>query len=485
MIKTQCRVRTNDGTYKLVDVVAGVKVAGYAFLIHASITPNRAHDRFSATYAPIGIGIADYESIAELIAALDNKADLIEKAIGRHLREMAETEMPLLAPECGIETLLDRWQDREQFRFDNGDYLPVPQVAGLSYPKVHYLHLSVTKTESDFVAYTPSEAYGQADRQTRLKFGKYLRKTFPDMSDSEVQAAVVALRAKLALTGSPATLKFATDRATINDIFETEMYACDSNYTSCMHSKFAGRDVRPYHVYADSPDVAVAYVVEHGAIVARSVVSTKDKEWVRCYSIKPCDSTYCGVLENLLTAQGYESGDIIGNRLTKLPSRNGEPQLPYIDCGGLDVDDDGKYWIVRVEGEGEYTCDQTDGTATQNGTRCSSCERREDDCECIYCECCDERYQDGCDTCSMCEECDRCIEHERCQCARCSECNRLISPNSRHTRACNCDRCGECGELESECECDKCEECRRLTEDCECTKEESVPVSDSSFEVTA
>ncbi len=356
------------------------------------------------------------------------------------------------------------WRERESKRFTDGTYKPVPVT--LEYPADHYVHLSVTDTEHDFIAYTPSDRHGEEDRQVRLKFGRYLRKVFSDMSDSDVQSHVTALKAALSIADSLPELHFATDIETINKIFETEMCACGSGYTSCMYGKFTG-ETRPYHVYAGSPDVAIAYVLASGAIVARSVVSTKDKTWVRLYAAKNGDNdTHCGTLKQLLSQAGYWSGELYGNRLTKL--KTFKVMLPYIDNGGARVSDDGQYWTV-VESEGDYEANCTDGTA-EPVDRCPGCDRHRDDCECIYCDCCEESYPDGCDNCHMCEHCERCIEHNACECARCSECHELIE-SYRHCTTCDCDRCSHCNELDSNCECDICGNCGDLTDNCECENE--------------
>ena len=83
-----------------------------------------------------------------------------------------------------METTRSDWEERELSRFADGTYKKVP--VSLAYPVKHYVHLSVTVTENDYVAYTPSDAYGAADRQVRLKFGRYLRKAFPELTDAEV-----------------------------------------------------------------------------------------------------------------------------------------------------------------------------------------------------------------------------------------------------------------------------------------------------------
>jgi len=444
MLRTQV-VTSTYSEYRRADVLASCKVAGYIFLVHRSLD---SPEWFVATYAPVGSYAVMHDSITEVISALNDRYLDIPGIIESALKRMADYQIPLLSPETGIQSF--DWKWREQCRFDSGEYQPVPGI-GRTWPQEHYLHLSTTKTESDFVAYTPSEAYGSADRQVRLKFGKYLKKTFTDMSDAEIQQAVVGLRARLALAECPATLKFATDRATINDIFETQMYACDSRYTSCMHGKFDGCSVRPYHVYADSPDVAVAYVTEHGSIVSRSVVSTKDKQWIRAYSTHQNDSTYCQVLIDLLEREGYRKGELNGNRLKNLGSKC----VPYIDNGGRGLSDCGEYWEVCDEGEGDYNADQTNGTGERIQPKCDRCEHDEDDCECSSCECCETMYYGDREcSCEFCHDCEGCTEHDGCTCVRCSECNEIVSPNGRYTTRCECERCEECGELDSECECE-------------------------------
>ena len=359
------------------------------------------------------------------------------------------------------------WKTRELSRFGDGTYKPVP--VPLDYPADHFLHLSVTDTEPEMVAYTASEQHGESDRQTRLKFGRYLKKTFPALTDSEIQAHVIALKSALAVANAPVTLHFATDRETITRIFETPMCAWGSEKLSCMYNKFTG-DIRPYHVYADSPDVAVAYVMTADEIVSRSVVSTKDKTWIRCYSIESGNNDAdCGTLRALLKEAGYVKGELYGNRLTKL--RTSRVMLPYMDNGECGVESDGKYWIVVKEGEGEYDANLIDGTGEPYG-RCSTCDRLEDDCECSYCNCCERRFVDDCDNCRMCQHCDCCIEHGVCSCARCSECGELIERYRYYTH-CECDRCSNCNELVDECGCDKCDVCGLLSDNCECEHAEN------------
>jgi hypothetical protein len=444
MLRTQVRTKASyTSIIGTADVIASIRVAGHILLIH------RLNGGFTATYAPVGLNIGQSATISDVISQIESRANCVEEAIKTALGQMRILHAPLFSAEEGIQTR--SWQWRERKRFEDGEYRPVPVIGGREYPKEHWVHFSTVKTDTDFVSYTPSEAYGLADRQVRLKFGRYLRKAFPDMTDADIQKAVTEMRAKLALEDTPITLLFTTEREKINEIFETAMFARDSNCTSCMYDKFAGDGIRPYHVYADSPDVAVASLVEHGNIIARSVVSTKDKTWVRCYSVEQ-GPTQCQMLADMLTDAGYRAGSLVGNRLTKLNTR--DVMLPYIDYGGMQVIDTGRgFWQV-VEAGGDYTADQTDGTATSNESRCETCDNFESDCICTYCECCEESYDGGCDTCIMCEDCDGCIAHDRCTCERCSRCNEIIEPTGRYVTRCDCARCDECGELENDCTCD-------------------------------
>jgi len=466
-IRTQCRIVTNTDASVLVDVVASVRVAGHVLLVHRD---RYDQDKYVATYAPCGLGAGSRDSIQEAIASVTYRESDISAAIDSAMRCMRVDYKVDLAPETGIQTVMD-WRMREQWRFDNGDYAAVPDLGlGLEFPADHYLHLSVTKTETDYVAYTPSEEYGKRDRQVRIKIGKYLKKTFPHLTDSDVQRARERMLSTLERANAKPELKFASDRQTISDIFETEMYARYSYSTSCMFNKFTHRTVRPYHVYADSPDVAVAYVVDKGEIVARSVVSTKDRAWIRAYSVRSGDATLCDMLINMLADAGYSpEGSLEGNRLTNL----GENCVPYLDGGdhGIRESRCGKWWIVCEDGEGEYIANQTDGTAEGTEPRCERCGHDEDDCQCTYCSCCEESYADGCDQCNMCDQCDSCITHDGCVCNRCTECHELVEPNSRYAERCRCTRCDECSELVDDCECPKCRTCHKVEADCECEPE--------------
>lgn len=155
----------------------------------------------------------------------------------------------------------------------------------------------------------------------------------------------------------------------------------------------------------------MAYVLDKGEIVSRTVVSTKDKTWVRAYARNGC-STKCVVLTKLLMDQGYTQNNLVGNRLTMLDTE--EVMLPYIDGGCQGVKEVVGYWLV-VKGRGDYAGENVDGTAVDCRPYCQTCSNR--DCECLTCECCDTLYSgDGCGNCDFCSECNNCEVHHECTC---------------------------------------------------------------------
>lgn len=358
------------------------------------------------------------------------------------------------------------WHQRELTRIADGTYKPIPDLpefAAVTFRYEHFLHISKSAGALDMIAYTASNDKGKADRQTPMKFGRYLKQYYTGLTDEQIKTMVDALKIHLT-DGGLAELRFATDRKTINRIFETPMTAKDGSDLSCMYGKFTHWINRPYHVYADSPDVAVAYIQDDdGNPVARSVVSTKDKGWVRLYgavadrysedSLKN-KNEYCRKLAKLLSMAGYEPKSLAGNRLTCLDKQDGQDVLPYIDGDDKYVRERDGYWLV-VAGSlnGDIECDRTDGLygEEEDEDYCGACDCSP--CECIYCECCERAYSRGCDVCRRCEQCGNCITHDQCACDRCSDCNELVNPRSRYADRCQCDRCPFCRNLVNDCEC--------------------------------
>lgn len=95
--------------------------------------------------------------------------------------------------------------------------------------------------------------------------------------------------------------------------------------------------------------------------------------------------------------------------------------------------------------DGDETSEVIEDDDEDDEPRCDNCDAHTDDCECYYCEYCDERTSDRCEThfCSVCEEYRR--RPEDCCCTRCEQSTD------------NCDCCHDCGKLNDDCT--RCRDC--------------------------
>jgi hypothetical protein len=180
------------------------------------------------------------------------------------------------------------WREREVCRFASGEYQTLPIIKGfldynIKFNPDHFIHRA--KSDGALIAFTQSSEHGQQDRQTVMRLGRYLRRYGPpELTDVAIEQ--ITTEYLLAVQeAAPLEIAFATDIPTINEIFETPLCASGGSHISCMQGKWDGDTERPYHVYANSPDVAVAYLrAPDGAIIARSVVNMIDSAYVRVYA---------------------------------------------------------------------------------------------------------------------------------------------------------------------------------------------------------
>lgn len=250
------------------------------------------------------------------------------------------------------------WRARERGRFESGEYRPVPW-AGEPWADRHPDHFAHVSTEDPSqVAYVQSERHGVADRQTRTRPGRYLRKYYGDvLDDKEIQ------RWAGAFAGANESHEFKLARAP--DEIEA---AYENGPNSCMGGgRFAGR--HPAHVYG-AGDLAVAYLGDlEDRVTARCVV------WpARCVR-----STIYGDADRLrpaLDAAGYEriEGGFQGARLLARRPDNGcgDWAAPYVD-GDYSADYVDGYLVLQFETSGEYTLHSTDGS-TEGYYVCQLCD---------------------------------------------------------------------------------------------------------------
>lgn len=196
------------------------------------------------------------------------------------------------------------------------------------------LYAHVSAGDPTMIAFTASEAHGEADRQTRMKPGKFLKKYFPDMT-----ARKVAYYAEWLLSGeAPCVerddlkLAFAYDAKEIVRVYS-------EGPSSCMAGSRAGTSSRPVQAYA-SGDLAIAYVHDEcGSIFARVLVYPKGKSYSRIYTQGRDSTEVEAFLKSQLRKDGYVSLNEEPDRMNGakiVPVQIlGMGYLPYLDRGGI------------------------------------------------------------------------------------------------------------------------------------------------------
>ena len=330
------------------------------------------------------------------------------------------------------------WRKRERTRFDDATYARVPwscadwyyakQITGEplpvtcpsdddgSYDTLHFAHLSIT--HPGMVAYTPSEDFGIADRQIRVRPGKYLQKFAPSLSRADVDRFC----AECKCFDDSNVLQYARTADDIERIYVNGPESCMSHRAD-WYTKTGG--MHPVRAYGDS-DLSVAYMVSvaDDRIIARAVIWEANNVYSRIYG----DAHR---LKALLQDAGFNPGNVLGATIHAIPTARSDRYLmPYLD--GVDsasLRGTGTTAVFVLDDDGPYAGDSTDGTASRTQyNECSNCcERIPDDQD--LCASCAENEEDETYTCEHCARetcsinqirgygsvCDDCYdEHYRC-----------------------------------------------------------------------
>lgn len=302
----------------------------------------------------------------------------------------------------------DKWEMREQEKFKDGTYEPLPwgNPASNSYAGgwfirahtklKHYAHVS--KGKVGMVAFTESEEKGRANIQTRMRPGTYLQRFYLNDIAAAVGGGPYAdhwIRANATYFSSiydEIQLHFATTANEIEHIYRAGPHSCMSYRPDEYNTPF-----HPVRVYA-AGDLACAYITaaaDSKTITARALCWPEKKTYGRIYGddvrMKKAfaDADY-----------SYSAYFAEGARLVRHPinTRDNAFVCPYID-GILRVSDNGKHLIITENGE--LDAEVTDGTAG-GGFRqyCSHCDEavdpQDDDAACVegnlWCPGCVETY---------------------------------------------------------------------------------------------
>jgi hypothetical protein len=247
------------------------------------------------------------------------------------------------------------WRAREAQRLRDETYSPLPWT--LEPIPDHFAHVSIDK--GSMVAFTPDEAKGQIDIQTRMKPGRYLAKFYPHLTGDEVRALAVEL-------DKANEVRFAETADDMETVYTNGPNSCMSHDASDYASP-----IHPVRVYA-AGDLAVAYLSsvalgeDDFRASARALCWPAKKLYGRIYG----DS---GRLAPALAALGYEEGELDGAKVRKV--RHGSLYvLPYID-GCQSVEDHGSHFTIC----GGVDAGQTNGLSGEEGEWCDYYEETRDE----------------------------------------------------------------------------------------------------------
>lgn len=346
-----------------------------------------------------------------------------------------------------IPTLEERknWRERERrkvssYRYSGNSVVPwrYEDWYNDTLHEMHNAYLSIEKP--GLVAYTPSEEWGVADRQLRVRPGKYLEQFAPHLTSTERDAFCAQVKA----IDDRNVVQFAT---TPDDIVRVYLNGPDS----CMSHRvgdYSTGGLHPVSVYGDS-DLQLAYLPNDDGRTfrARALVWPEKKIHSRVYG----DET----IKYLLTQMGYKNGSLAGAHVRKVRVDSDVFLMPYVD--GIETANIvGNRFQFCDDESGGYKCQDTNGTTEPNyepepdevyycsNGECGN-ERNEDHTYCSSCE--DERYH--CDYCgedyfdgrsysvdnygTMCRACYRAHAH---QCEDCADtfCHEAYTRTERRER---------------------------------------------------
>jgi hypothetical protein len=271
--------------------------------------------------------------------------------------------------------------------FCTEDFFVSDEEAPLTFP--HY-----SAQEPGQVAFQPSDlSYREGDRQIRTKPGRYLNKHL-DLDSDQVRKCVAIENGDLNVY-----LKFAKTIEEFTDVYLRGPSSCMSHAIDWYdESACTGR--LPVSVLANG-DIEVAYLeLDSGIIPARALVVQSSQKYVEVYCNNDAMDGARGELRSRLEDAGYsQNGEaLVGQEIERISINDDEAFVcPYIDSGGLPVDDDGDHLIIRESGEGAMSPNYSMGVCTATETQeCAFCEEHTTDID-------DMRHVD--DLGDVCENC--------------------------------------------------------------------------------
>ena len=247
----------------------------------------------------------------------------------------------------------------------------------------------VSETDAKRVAYTRSEAHGIEDRQTVTSLGKYLARHWPHVPDHT--------RRNWLASASPDKFEILSMREDIITAVELGPQSCMQSKSSYFKARWSKVDHtmmvawqadntkdepdwedHPYAVYNPRYGWRMA-VRKHTdingeeSIDGRVLLNTEQEAYVRSYC-RPSDDNGSSqrdyALEEYVVSLGYnkESAWQDGLKLDYI-THNDNVMMPYLD-GCTDkvsegYDREAQKPCLKIDSDGDYECDNTDGTASR------------------------------------------------------------------------------------------------------------------------
>lgn len=295
--------------------------------------------------------------------------------VGNHIRNYGWDDMPAVYKERYPDPNPDNYRTWFRRETDNAPMHPAIRQAVYQAPPANW-HLLVLEhphaadSDPSRIAYTRSDAHGEADRQTVTSVGKYITRHFPTLADHSIRDIV---------------MRHGKDKFEMWDTVPRIVRSVQQGPHSCMKWNIEPDDTHPYETYLPEYGWRAAVRLDSsGNITARCLVNVIDNIFVRSYTRR--DGAYSHsdeAIEVWLRDQGFtKTCSWEGCKLARITEGrwDGDFWAPYIDGDCKYVADMGTHLLICSDGE--YECDRTDGHASGSSRHtCGSCGDRvhEDD----------------------------------------------------------------------------------------------------------
>lgn len=279
---------------------------------------------------------------------------------------------------------------RELRRIEDNTYVPLPDEISQMIPDDIYLkevpHLAVKGTNVGKVAYTENARKGEADVQSVMKPGKYLRRVLKNQirNDQHLKEMVAELRAD-----STFDVKVTHDPDEAREVYLTGPDSCLAHGQSRFDETFDLDDEWRHPIEAlfwpdGSGTIGLVYVESQGRPAARALINTENKTYPAYYTADWAPAARTALL-GWLEENDYSLDEdaLLGCRIPRIDLKRDRILCPYIDHGNLGVtivDED------TLEVGGDLQADYQEGYVTEEDDRimCDDCEERFDEDEIQY-----------------------------------------------------------------------------------------------------